>query len=716
MIFVEKQLEPMKILPGSCDPLGATWDGKGVNFAIYSKNAHMVELCLFSNDKTESEYARIKINSKTGDIWHCYIPDLQPGQLYGFRFYGPYKPKKGLRFNPNKLLLDPYSKAISGEIVLNDSHYDYKISQADSEFISDTEDSSEYMPKSVVVDTDFDWGDDIKPDIPWSDTIIYELHVKGFTILNDDVPKPLRGTYAGLCSPSSLEYIKSLGVTSVELLPVHHSVPEKRLTDNGLTNYWGYNTIGFFAPDSRYSSGGALGEQVNEFKKMVKTFHKENIEVILDVVYNHTAEGGNTGPSLSFRGIDNTTYYRLNMNNPDIYENFTGTGNSVKSTEPAVIKFIIESLKYWVEEMHVDGFRFDLATVLGREEHDFYKNSELLERIYNDPVLSKVKLTAEPWDIGYGGYQLGNFPDPFSEWNDRFRNTVRKFWRSDTGQLADMAYAMCGSSNIYNLRSKGTHTSINYVCSHDGFTLEDLVSHERKHNLANLECNNDGTNANFSHNFGVEGETNNKEIIARRERQKRNFLATLFLSLGTPMLLAGDEAGRTKEGNNNSYCQDNTISWIDWKRVRDNTELLEFAKLLINIRANSPVLKKGQFFNGHEIGDTDIRDLVWYNPEGNEMVYEEWEKDEIKSLSFIMAVDGITKTHIDAESVKKNTFMILLNGSSETVNLILPQTNIASSWEVIIDTSYSTLNKKLVVNLNEPYKIIDRSLVLLKPL
>lgn len=403
------------------------------------------------------------------------------------------------------------------------------------------------------------------------------------------------------------------------------------------------------------------------------------------------------------------------MNNPDIYENFTGTGNSVKSTEPAVIKFIIESLKYWVEEMHVDGFRFDLATVLGREEHDFYKNSELLERIYSDPVLSKVKLIAEPWDIGYGGYQLGNFPDPFSEWNDRFRNTVRKFWRSDTGQLADMAYVMCGSSNIYKLRSKGTHTSINYVCSHDGFTLEDLVSHERKHNLANLECNNDGTNANFSHNFGIEGETNNKEITARRERQKRNFLATLFLSLGTPMLLAGDEAGRTQEGNNNSYCQDNTISWLDWDKVRHNTELLEFTKLLINIRANSPVLKKGQFFSGHEIEHTDIRDLVWYNAEGKEKIYQEWENQEEMSLGFVMTCDGISNKEMYLESVKENSFMILLNGSSKTVNFMLPKNNIASLWEVVIDTSYSTLKKKITVKSNESYKMIDRSLVLLKP-
>ncbi|MEM7009726.1 MAG: glycogen debranching protein GlgX, partial [Thermodesulfobacteriota bacterium] len=653
---------------------------------------------------------------KTDDIWHCYIPDLKPGQLYAYRVYGDYDPANGLRYNPYKLLLDPYARAITGDINLEDVHYDFDFDKVDSEFLVNNQDSAENMPKCVVLDGKYDWENDTHPNIPWSDTIIYETHVKGFSILNEDIPKSHRGTYSGLSSKASIDYLKNLGITAVELLPVHHSVAERTLVDQGLTNYWGYNTVGFFAPDSRYSSTGIMGEQVEEFKDMVKALHNENIEVILDVVYNHTAEGGKLGPNLNFRGIDNLSYYKLKKDSKSDYENFTGTGNSINSGDDIVIRMVLESLRYWVEEMHIDGFRFDLATVLGREEYDFHRHSKLLELICNDTVLSKVKLIAEPWDIGYGGYQVGNFPDPFSEWNDKYRNTLRQFWRGDSGQLADMAYCISGSSNLYNLRSKGSHTSINYVCSHDGFTLEDLVSYENKHNLANLECNKDGTNENFSYNFGYEGETTNKEILERRERQKRNFIATVFLSQGTPMLLSGDEAGRTQQGNNNSYCQDNIISWLDWKRLKSNKDLNNFTRELIKLRKNSPILTKGQFFDGKEISDTNIRDLIWYLANGREISEEDWQNSNIKSLCLIMAFTDNTKSSDKIRSIRDNSLMIFLNGSKETEKFIVPDNNIASKWEIIINTSSNTLDKKgLCLSIKDNYIMLDRSLVVLKP-
>lgn len=711
---MKEDLEPKKILPGTHDPIGATWNGKGVNFAIYSKYADIVELCLFSEDGKES--AIIKLRAKTGNIWHGYIPDIKPGQLYGFRIYGPYAPENGLRFNQNKLLLDPYAKAISGDITLNDTHYDFIREKSETGLTTDSSDSALFMPKSVVVDDSFDWENDSHPNTPWSDTIIYELHVKGFTILNREIAERIRGTYTGLCSPPSIEYLKSLGITAVEILPIHHSVSERRLVDNGLTNYWGYNTIGFFAPDSRYSSTGKLGEQVSEFKSMVKAFHKENIEIILDVVYNHTAEGGAKGPTLCFRGIDNLSYYKLYRENPSNYENFSGTGNTINSSDPCVMKLILDSLRYWVQEMHVDGFRFDLATVLGREEFDFHRYGTLIDMICNDPVLSQVKLIAEPWDIGYGGYQVGNFPDPFSEWNDKYRNTARRFWRGDGGQAAEMAYSICGSSNLYELRSKGSHTSINYICSHDGFTLEDLVSYENKHNLANLECNRDGTNSNFSQNFGYEGETNDKEIVKRRERQKRNFLATLFLSQGTPMILAGDESGRTQQGNNNSYCQDNSISWLDWERSKSNSDQAEFTKKLIELRQNSPILKKGSFFHGHKIKGTDTRDLVWYLPNGKEISYENWENEELRFFGLIMTLEDTIEKNESLGTVLENSFMLLLNASSETIEFTIPNNNIMNSWVVILDTSCNSLNSEASrFYAGETYKMIDKSLALFKP-
>lgn len=710
---MKKELTPIKILPGSCDNLGAKWDGRGVNFAIYSEHADMVELCLFTKDHNES--ARIKLSSRTNNIWHGYIPNLKPGQLYGYRVHGPYEPNSGLRFNAKKLLLDPYSKAISGSIDLKNYHYDFNLDTDDDEFSLNPLDSAPFMPKSIVMASDFNWDNDSHPLIPWASTIIYELHVKGFTIQNMDIPEPIRGTYSGLCSAPVLKHLKSLGITTLELLPIHHSVSERKLVDNDLSNYWGYNSIGFFAPDSRFCSTGSHGEQVDEFKSMVKTFHREGIEIILDVVYNHTAEGGAIGPTLCFRGIDNLSYYRLDKDNLNKYENFTGTGNSIKSTHPCVIKLIVDSLKYWVEEMHVDGFRFDLATVLGREEFDFHRHHPLLEAIYSDPVLSGIKLIAEPWDIGWGGYQVGNFPDPFSEWNDKFRNTVRRFWRGDPGQIADMGYRLSGSSDLYGLRSKGSHSSINYICSHDGFTLEDLVSYENKHNLANLECNKDGTNANFSYNFGYEGETENKKVIKRREKQKRNLLATLFLSQGTPMLQAGDEFGRTQMGNNNSYCQDNNISWVNWTWDKDDKSLVNFTKRVIEIRKSSTVFTKGEFFNGHLIEGTEYRDLTWYMPDGTELTYDNWQNTDLRSISLIMTSPE-PSTPENRQHILDNTFMIILNSTDHELEFSLPQNNVINSWEMIVNTS-------LNVNIRKPKKLpaddkilsTEKSFILLRP-
>lgn len=713
---VNEELESIKLETGNPEPLGAIWDGFGVNFAIYSEHAQMVELCLFSKNQEESENAKIELNSKTGNIWHGYIPGVGPRQLYGYRIYGLYKPGSGLRFNPNKLLLDPYARAITGEIHLNDFHYDFIADKIGTEFAIDIRNSAPFLPKSVVIDTSFDWEDDTHPQIPWDDTIIYEVHVKGFTILNSEISESIRGSYSGLCSDPAIEYLKSLGITAVELMPVHHSVSERRLGDNGLTNYWGYNSIGFFAPDSRFSSTGEYGQQVVEFKNMVKAFHKEGIEVLLDIVYNHTAEGGSKGPTLSFRGIDNISYYRLKKNNLIFYENYTGTGNTIRASQPCVIKLIIDSLKYWVEEMHVDGFRFDLATVLGRGELDFHKYHPLLESIYKDPVLSGVKLIAEPWDLGYGGYHVGNFPDPFSEWNDKYRNTVRRFWRGDFGQLADMAYRLSGSSDLYELRSKGSHSSINYVSSHDGFTLEDLVSYENKHNLANLKNNKDGTDGNFSYNFGHEGQTDNKEILDQRERQKRNFLATLFLSQGIPMLLAGDESGRTQKGNNNAYCQDNSISWMNWNWSKSNKDLFEFTKRIIQIRSNYPILTDGQFFHGHFINGSNYRDLTWYMADGNEFSHENWQNYKLRSFALVLAQEKTGKARENERTVLENTLMILLNASSETIEFAIPKNNISTAWEVLIDTSSNTLNKEFVLfSSGAKYKMIDKSLVLLKP-
>lgn len=701
---------------GSPHPLGAVWDGKGVNFAVYSGDADYIELCLYSAGFPDSETARIKPGSKTGSVWHVYVHGIGPGQLYGYRAYGPYDPAFGLRFNPRKLLLDPYAKAISGGVELSSIHFDHKLFRRAHSLVLDTRDSAAYLPKSVVVDTRFDWGKDSLPRIPWSETVIYELSVRGFTMLRPDIPEGLRGTYMGLASPPVTSYLRSLGVTTLELMPVHQCVSETRLLENGLSNYWGYNSIGFFAPDLRFSGSGRSGQQVTEFKQMVKTLHKEGFEVILDVVYNHTAEGGANGPTLSFRGLDNKAYYRHVPGRPDECLNYTGCGNTVNTETPHVAELIIDSLGYWASEMHVDGFRLDLAPAIFRGETGFNRAHPIFGAISSDPRLSRLKLIAEPWDLGPGGYQLGNFPDPWSEWNDRYRNTVRRFWKGDYGVIPDLAYRISGSSDLYEHRGKGPLTSINYIASHDGFTLDDLVKYESKHNEANLEKNADGTNANYSYNFGIEGPTKDASINEAREKQKRNLLSTLFLSEGVPMLLAGDEAGRTQMGNNNAYCQDNLVSWVDWSLDKDRRGLLEFTRFLIALRKKYSVLRRGAFFDGIPDKKYGVKDLTWYLPDGREMSGDDWRNGELRSIGIVMTGGGIQNKK-EKKVSHENTLMLLLNASPYESGFTIPLWDLVTVWEILFDTRDRTPPRKLKrTTPGKTYIMPSRSLAVLRPL
>lgn len=705
------------IRTGRPEPLGASWDGSGVNFAIFSENADGIDLCLFAKGVPDTETARIPLTAKTGQIWHAYIPGLKPGQLYGYKAHGPYSPAQGFRFNPGKLLLDPYAKAISGGINLSEIHFDYRNTPKGGAPAPDTRDSAAYMPKSVVVDGSFDWGKDSPPDIPMAKTVIYELHVRGFTALHPLVPKELRGTYAGLTVPPVLDHLRSLGVTTLELMPVHQSVSEKRLLESGLGNYWGYNSIGYFAPDIRFSSAGVTGGQVAEFKNMVKTLHGEGFEIILDVVYNHTAEGGATGPTLSLRGIDNAYYYRLDRKNKGHYTNYTGCGNTVNTAKPEVCRLITGSLRYWVTEMHVDGFRFDLATALFREDPEYNRSHTLFGMINRDPVLSKVKLIAEPWDLGPAGYQAGNFPDPWSEWNDRYRNTVRRFWRGDRGQLGDLAYRISGSSDLYGARVRGPYTGINYVTSHDGFTLNDLVTYEKKHNEANLENDMDGMDSNYSYNFGVEGPSEDPVIKNHRDRQKRNLIATLFLSQGIPMLAAGDEIGRTQRGNNNAYCQDNDISWVNWTLGPSEKELLEFTRFMIDFRKKHPILNQGKFFHGNIVKHNGFKDLIWFRKDGNEMTNGDWQNGSLLSMGLIKSGDNLTIIRRRGKPGYENTLMLLLNAEPGEAEFVIPSFGITEKWQTVIETS-SSRGPKGPRRLRSGYKytMAGRSLTVMKPI
>ncbi len=681
-------MTPVKVWLGYPYPLGATWMGNGVNFAIFSEAATSVDLCLFDSPDARQENIRIPMTEHTDQVWHIFLPDVRPEQLYGFRVFGPYDPERGLRFNSSKLLIDPYARAVSGRINWSDEMQGYVIGNPSEDLARDFRDDAWGMPKSVVIDPSFDWGDDEPPRVPLHRSIIYELHVKGFTQLNHAVPAELRGTYAGLGSEASIAYLKELGVTAVELLPVHAYVNDKVLIDRGLTNYWGYNSIGFFAPDCKYSSSGPLGGQVTEFKNMVRNLHAAGLEVVLDVVYNHTAEGNHLGPTLSFRGIDNQAYYRLMPEDPRFYLDFTGTGNTFNLLHTRTLQLVMDSLRYWVSEMHVDGFRFDLASTLARDANGVNKLSAFFEIIHQDPVISQVKLIAEPWDIGEGGYQVGNFPVLWAEWNGKYRDTVRSFWKGDEGRTGELANRLTGSPDLYQHSGRRPYASINFITAHDGFTLNDLVSYNDKHNEANGEENRDGDNNNHSWNHGVEGPTDDPEIRQLRAQQRRNFLLTLFLSQGVPMLTAGDEFARTQQGNNNAYCQDNEISWLSWNHDEEQKALFEFTKRLIQFRLEHPVFRRPKFFQGRRIRGSEIRDVMWFNPGGNEMTDTEWNSPFVRCLGMLLSGDTIDVQNFQGEPIRDDTFLLLMNAHHEAIGFVLPGQK-EVEWQLVLDTASS---------------------------
>ncbi len=674
-----------KIFTGSPYPLGATYDGEGVNFALFSEHAEAVELYLYDSSD-EHEIAKFQLTEKTHQVWHIYVAGIKPGQLYGYRVNGPYEPAQGHRFNPHKLLIDPYAKAISGTVEWNDALFAYNI--GDDDLSLNPIDSAPFVPKSVVTDDKFDWGNDSPPRIPMHQSIIYEAHVKGFTAMHPDIPEEIRGSYAALAHPVAINYLKELGVTAVELLPIHHFLTDRHLKDKGLTNYWGYNSIGFFAPDVRYSASGTHGQQVLEFKEMVKALHAAGIEVILDVVYNHTGEGNEMGPTLSFRGIDNASYYRL-AEDPRYYMDFTGTGNTLNSRQPNVLRLIMDSLRYWVQEMHVDGFRFDLASALARELHDVDKLSSFFDVIHQDPVISQVKLIAEPWDIGEGGYQVGEFPPGWAEWNGKYRDCIRDYWIGADSMIAEFANRLTGSSDLYRGDNRTPSASVNFITAHDGFTLHDLVSYNDKHNEANGEDNKDGESHNRSWNCGAEGPTDDPTVNSLREKQKRNMLVTLFLSQGVPMLVAGDEQGRTQQGNNNAYCQDNEISWLDWKKV-DST-LLDFTKKLIHFRRDHPIFCRRKWFQGLPIRGTGVEDIVWFLPDASEMDDQHWQEDYARSLAVFLNGAGIRSVDTEGKKIVDANFYLLFNAYWEDVPYKLPSKEYGVAWCKILDTNNDTI-------------------------
>lgn len=703
----------MRTYPGKPYPLGATWDGAGVNFALFSENATAVELCLFNRSDQERE-TRLRIKEETDQVRHIYLPEVRPGQTYGYRVDGPYEPEQGHRFNPYKLLLDPYAKAIAGPLLWNDALFGYAVGDGAMDLSKDERDSAPYMPKSVVIDEAFSWGDDKPLRTPFHKSLIYELHVKGFTRRHPDVPDKLSGTYAGLASPVVIEYLQSLGVTAVELMPVHHFISDKLLEDRGLVNYWGYNTIGFFAPHGAYSHSGDHGQQVTEFKTMVKTFHNEGIEVILDVVYNHSAEGNQMGPTLCFRGIDNAAYYRLVAENRRHYSDYTGTGNTLNMVHPRTLQLIMDSLRYWITEMHVDGFRFDLASTLARELHAVDRLGAFFDIVHQDPVISRVKLIAEPWDLGEGGYQVGNFPVLWAEWNGRYRDTVRHFWKGDGGQVGALAYRLTGSSDLYAQGGRKPYASINFTTAHDGFTLNDLVSYNEKHNEANGEENRDGTNDNISWNGGVEGPSDDPGVAALRSKQRRNLMATLLLSQGVPMIQGGDEICRTSQGNNNTYCQDNELSWIDWDLDRDKKDMLEFTRFVIGLTKRHPVLRRRKFFQGRRIRGSEVKDLTWLKPEGQEMTDEDWSNPFARCIGLRMVGEAMDEVDDKGRFVRDGTLLLLINAFYEKIPFVLPIDQPNAVWGLILDTREPT-GKRLrypPLPAGEPYELEERSLAL----
>jgi isoamylase len=668
--------------PGNPYPRGATWDGEGVNFSLFSANAEKVELCLF--DPTgRHEVQRIDVKERTDDNWHLYSPEARPGLLYGYRVHGPYAPEKGHRFNPHKLLIEPYVKHLQGPLVWSDAHFGYRTGHAKEDLSFDRRDSAAGTPKCRVVDPAFTWGDDRPPRIPWHDTVIYEAHVRGLTIRHPDVPPHLRGTYAGLSTAPIVDHLVRLGVTAIELMPVHYFIDDRHLAEKGLHNYWGYNTLGFFAPDMRYSATG----RISEFKTMVKVLHSAGIEVLLDVVYNHTAEGNQMGPTLGFRGIDNASYYRLMADNPRYYMDFTGTGNTLNLQHPRVLQMLMDSLRYWVLEMHVDGFRFDLASALARELHDVDRLGSFFDTVGQDPVLSQVKLIAEPWDVGSGGYQVGNFPPGWNEWNDKYRDTIRAYWKGDGGLVGDFARRITGSADLYEASGRKPNASINFATAHDGFTLEDLVSYNEKHNEANGEDNRDGHNENRSWNCGVEGPTDDPKIRSLRTRQKRNLIASLLLSQGVPMVLGGDELSRTQRGNNNAYCQDNEISWFDWHIDTPRKEFLEFVTRVIMLRRQHPVFSRRRYVQADTLTSEGLKEILWLHPEGHEMTQGDWEQGFARCVGVYLAGGAIERRGHRGQPIKDSNFLLLVNAHHEVIPFRIAPELSAKTWFTVMDTA-----------------------------
>jgi isoamylase len=703
-----KRVRPasMRVLEGQPFPLGATWDGLGVNFALFSANATKVELCLF-DEEGKRELARVELPEYTDEVWHGYLPDARPGTVYGYRVYGPYEPAAGHRFNPNKLLLDPYAKRLVGELTWNDALFGYTIGAPEEDLSFDDRDSAPFMPKCRVVDPAFTWGRSRPPAIAWDRSVIYELHVRGYTMRHPSVPRRRRGTYAGLGHPTVVDHLRDLGVTTVELMPVHAFVQDRHLLERGLSNFWGYNTIGFFAPHPTYSATG----ETTEFKEMVARLHDAGLEVILDVVYNHTAEGNERGPTLSLKGIDNASYYRL-PEDRRYYINDTGTGNTLNLSHQRVLQMVTDSLRYWVTEMGVDGFRFDLATILGREPYGFDENGGFLDTCRQDPVLAGVKLIAEPWDLGPGGYQVGGFPPGWAEWNDRFRNTVRGFWKGDEGQVADLASRLAASGDLFNRRGRRPWASVNFVTAHDGFTLNDLVSYNDRHNEANGEDNRDGHSDNLSWNHGAEGPTDDPEIRTLRERQKRNLLATLLLSQGTPMILGGDEFGRTQNGNNNAYCQDNEIGWVDWESTgEDGRALARFVRRLIALRQRFPVLRRSRFLAGIYNEELDVKDVAWLRPDGQEMGNDDWGNSQTRCLG--MLIDGRAQPTGIRRRGSEATLLLLLNAHHEPVPFLLPEVPDGSVWTALVDTAEPDAAPRGHLPAGKTYALQGRAVVLL---
>jgi isoamylase len=709
----------MRLWPGTAYPLGATWDGAGTNFALFSEVAEQVELCLFGDGPAaeHSEETRVPLTEVDGFVWHCYLPGVGPGQRYGYRVHGPYHPERGHRCNPAKLLLDPYGKAVDGEVTWHQAVYSYQ--HGDPSTLNH-DDSAAYMPRNVVINPYFDWADDRPPRTPYHETLIYEAHVRGLTLRHPEIPAEQRGSYAGLAHPAVIEHLTRLGVTAVELMPVHQSVPEPALVRRGLTNYWGYNTIAFLAPDNRYSSSVAPDGMVAEFKGMVKALHEAGIEVILDVVYNHTAESGALGPTLSFRGIDNAAYYQLAPDNPQAYLDYTGCGNSLNVRHPHALQLIMDSLRYWIGDMHVDGFRFDLAAALARELHDVDRLAAFFDLVQQDPVVSQVKLIAEPWDVGQGGYQVGKFPPLWSEWNGKYRDTVRDFWRGRPATLPEFASRLTGSSDLYETSARRPVASVNFVTCHDGFTLRDLVSYDRKHNEANGDQNRDGTDDNRSWNCGAEGPSDDPAVNELRARQVRNFLVTLFCSQGVPMLLAGDEIGRTQLGNNNAYCQDSGVSWVDWEAAGKQQDLIDFTCALSQLRRAHPVFRRRRFFSGQTApadgAHGGLQDIVWLTPTGRQMTDNDWHTGYARSLGVFLNGDAITEPGPRGDTVRDQSFLLLFNGHREPVTFVLPGRRFGDAWDALIDTASTPGDTTITYQAASSVDLAGRSIMILRGL